>query len=687
MLRSLAVFKKLILTILFILVFAASGWGATYYVHHGLGTGDDDGSSWANAWQDVDSVNWAAIAAEASDEACYVYFKKGVIIQSDSAIVSGSGTSDSYRIILTTDPEDSGSDPLWDDSTVVESWTDDDDGTYSKTGISSCYFFLEDDLLITLAANSSVPNPGNWYYDSGGTTLHYRPSSGVAGDHTTKRVPNEKTLMLTDQSYITVENMDFEFCNVGVAIYETATTGSASNYITVKNCDFTKCRVGYSDAPNNSHNWTATVIQDNTFTNCACGVKWTSYPGETATAEHQNSYVQRNTFDGIGYTSGGSGLGWNTATNAVDLECIGIQNINDCQIVDNYMVDGKARGIFLYIKEGADLKDNIIARNWLFNLERTGILIAGNSSGNEQSGNIVSYNIISDCGKDDTGVNCAVRLGNVTLPSETVNIFCNNSLYNNEIHMYLTSPDEYWVVENNIFSTWDTRLIHVGNVPSHVTFGYNAYYTTTGYPFVWDGNPKTLTNWKTDSSDSHEVVADPLFTAVDDFTLQGGSPCIDAGVDLGDSYDDGLYIGSTWPSNVTTKDQDDFDAISGDGVWEIGAYTHAQEYWQWGASEDDKWATWHFGSSARHKGNYIWFTGTGANAWIRSPVMDTGRCVNYIGYFGVGGDRTGVSLKIRGHADSFTWDDDDGTPAWENYVAGKNKAWRFIQVGIEKPAN
>ena len=50
------------------------------------------------------------------------------------------------------------------------------------------------------------------------------------------------------------------------------------------------------------------------------------------------------------------------------------------------------------------------------------------------------------------------------------------------------------------------------------------------------------------------------------FTLQSTSPCIDAGVNLGASYDDALRDVSAWPSDVHTKDQDY------DGAWDIGAY-------------------------------------------------------------------------------------------------------------------
>jgi hypothetical protein len=64
-------------------------------------------------------------------------------------------------------------------------------------------------------------------------------------------------------------------------------------------------------------------------------------------------------------------------------------------------------------------------------------------------------------------------------------------------------------------------------------------------------------------------VGDPKFTTDgSDFTLQASSPSINAGVDLGASYDDALDPNSTWPSSVVTFDQDD------QGAWEMGAYIY-----------------------------------------------------------------------------------------------------------------
>jgi hypothetical protein len=40
--------------------------------------GNNDGSSWANAWRDVDNINWSALQSEAVTQPVYLYFRKGV---------------------------------------------------------------------------------------------------------------------------------------------------------------------------------------------------------------------------------------------------------------------------------------------------------------------------------------------------------------------------------------------------------------------------------------------------------------------------------------------------------------------------------------------------------------------------------------------------------------------------------
>jgi hypothetical protein len=69
------------------------------------------------------------------------------------------------------------------------------------------------------------------------------------------------------------------------------------------------------------------------------------------------------------------------------------------------------------------------------------------------------------------------------------------------------------------------------------------------------------------------VQSDPLFisTSTDDLALQASSPDIDAGANLGVTYEMALDPATTWPNGIVLDNQNSY----GPG-WEIGAYAYSQ---------------------------------------------------------------------------------------------------------------
>jgi len=110
-----------------------------------------------------------------------------------------------------------------------------------------------------------------------------------------------------------------------------------------------------------------------------------------------------------------------------------------------------------------------------------------------------------------------------------------------------------------------------GNVWSNNCLGAEAS------SFVrWDSsNCATYDAWETlYGGTTNSIEADPQFmdAASDKLYLKSSSPCVDAGADLGATYDDALdpHCGElAWPDSVLTLDQDSW----GSG-WEVGAYVH-----------------------------------------------------------------------------------------------------------------
>ena len=128
------------------------------------------------------------------------------------------------------------------------------------------------------------------------------------------------------------------------------------------------------------------------------------------------------------------------------------------------------------------------------------------------------------------------------------------------------------LVKNNIFWTGGYASVDAGS-ETGTAYDYNDYFSASGTPFSWGGTAYNFANWKTASSqDAHSISSNPLLTngaalsAGGDYTPLIGSPAIDAGVNLGSTYQMGLFAGDLWPGSVGL-----FNQNTGGG-WEMGAY-------------------------------------------------------------------------------------------------------------------
>ena len=100
------------------------------------------------------------------------------------------------------------------------------------------------------------------------------------------------------------------------------------------------------------------------------------------------------------------------------------------------------------------------------------------------------------------------------------------------------------VVKNNIFvcfkvDAWVFRLYPDGAHPDPENIDYNLYYAPNSTDITaYEGTGKTWQEWKGLGYEANGLNADPLLTGVlsRNFRLQGNSPAINAGVDLGQAY-------------------------------------------------------------------------------------------------------------------------------------------------------
>jgi len=137
------------------------------------------------------------------------------------------------------------------------------------------------------------------------------------------------------------------------------------------------------------------------------------------------------------------------------------------------------------------------------------------------------------------------------------------AIHINDQNSYLTSTGNNITIKNNLF--------YGTNGSGDLSYNNDGDSYAEFFDAPADGGSSGLNTADIDTDDfSGNIGADPLFTAAgtDDFTLTSPSPAINAGLDLGDSYDDAFMPESSLPpAAATTGEQDSYGA-----GWEIGTY-------------------------------------------------------------------------------------------------------------------
>ena len=152
------------------------------------------------------------------------------------------------------------------------------------------------------------------------------------------------------------------------------------------------------------------------------------------------------------------------------------------------------------------------------------------------------------------------------------NIVYNNTIYgpaNTNAAVSQASTSTGTLVKNNIFWTGAYASVDATSETGSA-YDFNDYFSASGTPFSWGGTAYNFANWKTNSGqDAHSLNSDPKLTngAARNFSLLAGSPAIDAGTNLGSTYQLALSPSSSWPSGVSLLNQNSFGA-----GWEMGAF-------------------------------------------------------------------------------------------------------------------
>lgn len=126
------------------------------------------------------------------------------------------------------------------------------------------------------------------------------------------------------------------------------------------------------------------------------------------------------------------------------------------------------------------------------------------------------------------------------------------------------------LVKNNIVDAGGSYLLVDTASETSAALDYNDWYgTASSTPFSWGGTAYSFAGYKSAASqDAHSITGNPLFVnpGAAIFPIGSGSPAINAGVSLGNTYKLTLLPAASWPSSVSTQNQ---------GTnWEMGAYLY-----------------------------------------------------------------------------------------------------------------
>ncbi len=296
-------FKAILIVAL--LLIASVGWSADWYVRPSGGSyGDEDGTSYTNAWDGFSNITWGS----------------GGVVAGDTLYLDGSTT---YKEVLTITVDDCIINGSYGGGKATI------DGETSRGGIvQRADMPIIRNIIIRNTVNNSIGcdagHPCKVYdveiYDSGNNAIELHGDNGVISRCTFDTMNNSGIVFDNGGSGWTISNCTISACanNDGITLHN----GIGSNY-TIKNCTISDCAENAIDI---AANFSSIVIEkvtgsstqavfynkgDATFTNCiASGSEHSGFEVDTsATTTLENCLVC-----GCGTVADSSGIACRAST-------------------------------------------------------------------------------------------------------------------------------------------------------------------------------------------------------------------------------------------------------------------------------------------------------------------------------------------------------------------------------------
>jgi parallel beta-helix repeat protein len=508
--------KKLLTIITVLISFSVNA--TDYFVSNLTGSDVNAGTTLCAPWQTIAKVNSSSF-----NPGDRIFFKRGEEWREQLTIPS-SGTSGN---VITFSAYSTGADPIINGADLKTGWTARGGMTnvWVTTATNATTYramvIIDDSIFTEVASLAAVNSAGEYYIQTAGTDSLFvygatDPDSRVA--EVSKR---DYGILAADNAFrhhIKIENIEVRYAGGGgIGLYSNGT--DHDGYVTIDNCvlyanrlwgaiakdGFNQTVYSNCTAEYNGNGFYAWVSDDNTVQTCSTA--------------HSIQYVIASGAEAT--TDGGA-----------------IQNYQgDDWLVENCYSDDDNDAI--HIDAGGVATDAIIRYNKVFRSKVNTPNTPGIGVGSLAAGATINiyYNLLVN--------NSSAGFESYTASLGTVN-FYNNTIYNDatsgsEGNIYLIYGNNF-VFKNNLIvqARQDGKAIYyqINAGAGSATLDYNNWYQVGPAAYRWHRNGvnySTIALWRAGSSqDVNSITGDPLMVNVlSDWSLQAGSPAINAGTNLG----------------------------------------------------------------------------------------------------------------------------------------------------------